>query len=81
MLLMKQDNWIGRDPSQCSVVLTDDLMVSPRHARLRRDTKGRWHLENAGSRNGTWIRINRIAIDGAGQFQLGEQRFVLRTLQ
>jgi pSer/pThr/pTyr-binding forkhead associated (FHA) protein len=80
LLLNQEENWIGRDLSQCSVVLVNDLLVSPRHARLYRDAKGVWHLDNAGSRNGTWIRITRMALDGVGMFQLGEQRFLLKTL-
>lgn len=77
-LLTKAENWLGRDSSQCSVVLGNDRMISPRHARLYRDAKGRWHIENAGSRNGTWMRITRLAIEGTIQFQVGEQRFLLR---
>jgi pSer/pThr/pTyr-binding forkhead associated (FHA) protein len=79
-LLARPDNVIGRDPAQCSVVLADDLLVSPRHARLHRDAKGRWHLDNCGSLNGTWLRIGKIALEGTGQFQLGEQRFLVRAL-
>jgi pSer/pThr/pTyr-binding forkhead associated (FHA) protein len=73
------DNWIGRDPLQCNILL-DDPLVSPRHARLHKDAKNRWQIDNAGSLNGIWLRVSRIAIDGAGQFQLGEQRFILRVL-
>lgn len=80
LLLNQEENWIGRDLAQCSVTLVNDLLVSPRHARLYRDAKGLWHLENAGSRNGTWIRIDRLVLDSVGQFQLGEQRFLLRIL-
>lgn len=79
-LLPAEENWLGRDPTQATVVLANDPLVSPRHARLARDAKGRWMLENARSLNGTWIRQERIAIDGAGQFQLGEQRFLIKLL-
>jgi pSer/pThr/pTyr-binding forkhead associated (FHA) protein len=78
--LDRNELWLGRDPARCSVVLADDLMVSPRHARLYRDAKNRWVLENAGSLNGVWVRVPRIAVDAVGQFQLGEQRFHLRVL-
>jgi pSer/pThr/pTyr-binding forkhead associated (FHA) protein len=78
--LTSPDNVIGRDAAGCTVVLADDPLVSPRHARLYRDAKGRWHLENCGSRNGTWLRVKKIALDGNGQFQLGEQRFLVRAL-
>jgi pSer/pThr/pTyr-binding forkhead associated (FHA) protein len=79
-VLSKTDNWLGRDPVQCTVVLSKDPLVNPRHARLHRDTRGRWQLENASSLNGTWLRVNKIALDDAGQFQLGEQRFLVRIL-
>jgi pSer/pThr/pTyr-binding forkhead associated (FHA) protein len=78
-LLTKSDTWIGRDSTQCPVALADDPLVNPRHARLLRDAKGRWHLENGATVNGTWIRITKIPLEGAGQFQLGEQRFLVRV--
>jgi pSer/pThr/pTyr-binding forkhead associated (FHA) protein len=78
--LIQPENWVGSNPRACSVVLSNDPMVSPRHARIYRDSKNRWRVENAGSLNGTWLRIGRQALEGAGQFQLGEQRFLLRVL-
>jgi pSer/pThr/pTyr-binding forkhead associated (FHA) protein len=77
-LLTRPENWIGRDPGQCSVVLTGDPLVSPRHARLYRDSAGRWLLEKAKTLNGTWLRIDKIPLHGTAAFQLGEQRFLLR---
>jgi hypothetical protein len=71
--------WFGRDRGHCSITPADDMMVSPRHARIFRDGKGRWLIENAGSLNGTWLRVQTVPIDGTGQFQLGEQRFLLRV--
>jgi pSer/pThr/pTyr-binding forkhead associated (FHA) protein len=73
------DNWIGRDKAHCTVAL-DDPLVSPRHAHLYRDAKDRWHIENAKSLNGTWLRIDQTLMDTACHFQLGEQRFLLRVL-
>jgi pSer/pThr/pTyr-binding forkhead associated (FHA) protein len=81
IFLDKADHWLGRDRAQCDVLLADDPMVSPRHARLFKDDKGSWHLENARSRNGIWLRVDgKMHIDGTAQFQLGEQRFLLRVL-
>lgn len=80
IFLHPQDNWIGTDRTQCNVVLDNDLMLSPRHARLYRDQKGLWHLENGGSLNGTWLRVDRIPLSGTGMFQLGEQQFVFKIL-
>src|SRR5205814_2597429 len=54
------DCWIGRDPGQCTIVLGDDPMVSPRHVRIYRDDSGQWRMEDAESRNGTWLRINKV---------------------
>lgn len=78
LVLTRADNAIGRDPAQCPVVLADDPMTSPKHARIFRDEHGRWMLENLGSLNGTWLRVDRVLVDRGGQFQLGEQRSVLR---
>jgi pSer/pThr/pTyr-binding forkhead associated (FHA) protein len=78
-LLTKPENWVGRDPTQCSIVLANDQAVSPRHARLYRDGKGRWFVENVRSLNGTWVRLDKTPVDGTGQFQLGEQRFLVRV--
>ncbi len=71
--------WIGRDPEQCSVVLRDP-MVSPRHARIIRDDRGRCGIQNNRSLNGLWIRISEISLGGGGQFLCGEQRFAFRVV-
>jgi pSer/pThr/pTyr-binding forkhead associated (FHA) protein len=78
-LLNAADNWIGRDAARCSVALEDPLL-NARHARLCRDAQGQWALENAGSRNGVWLRIKRVPVERSCLFQLGEQRFLLRVL-
>ncbi|HZZ80394.1 MAG TPA: FHA domain-containing protein [Gemmataceae bacterium] len=74
------DTWIGRDLSQCAVAQVNDLMASPRHARIFQDEKRVWYIENAGSRNGTWVRLKRMPVDNFAQFQVGEQRFLLKIL-
>jgi pSer/pThr/pTyr-binding forkhead associated (FHA) protein len=78
--LEKAENWIGRNAGDCAIVPANDALVSPRHARVYRDGKGRWHVENNNSLNGTWLRIDQMALDAACQFQMGEQRFLLRVL-
>ena len=75
--LRQAEDWVGRDPSQCSIVL-DDPMVSPRHARVFRDDRGRWHVQNLRSLNGLWMRITEVPIERGGQFQCGEQRFLIK---
>lgn len=80
LFLKQQENWIGRDASLCSVVLANDMMVSPRHAKIFRDAKGVWYLENSGSRNGTWLRFKKLPVETFSQFQVGEQRCLLKIL-
>jgi pSer/pThr/pTyr-binding forkhead associated (FHA) protein len=70
---------IGRDRAQCHVVL-DDPLVCPRHLRLVRDKKGWWHVINLKSVNGVWLRVAEMPLEGACQFQLGEQRFLVGIL-
>jgi pSer/pThr/pTyr-binding forkhead associated (FHA) protein len=70
--------WIGRDPKQCTVAIPDDPMVSPRHARLYRDAKGRWMMQDAPSRNGVWFSVHKVRFKRTTYFQLGEQRFLLK---
>jgi pSer/pThr/pTyr-binding forkhead associated (FHA) protein len=72
--------WIGRDAKSCAIVRAEDPLVNARHARLYRDAKGQWHVENNKSRNGLWVRIEQMPLTAACQFQLGEQRFILRVL-
>jgi pSer/pThr/pTyr-binding forkhead associated (FHA) protein len=79
-LVSQHDVWIGRDTTQCLVVIPDDPLVSPRHARLTRDSKNRWQLTNANSLNGVWLRVDEVAIDTSCQFQVGEQRFLMKVL-
>jgi pSer/pThr/pTyr-binding forkhead associated (FHA) protein len=78
--LTKAENQIGHNANTCTVVFANDPLVSPQHARIYRDPKGRWHVENRKSLNGTWLRIEEMPLDAACQFQLGEQRFLLRVL-
>jgi pSer/pThr/pTyr-binding forkhead associated (FHA) protein len=72
------DNWIGRDAAHCGIAIPDDPMVSPRHARLYRDAKGRWMMQDGRSRNGVWFSIHKVRLKRTTYFQLGEQRFLLK---
>ncbi len=65
---------IGADASQCDLVPTDDPYLSPLHARVS-CVGDRWQIEDAGSVNGTWVRIDRVTLDQDAEFQIGEQRF------
>ena len=78
--LSDDECWIGRDPRLSTIVVVGDRLLSPRHARLHRDAKGRWHIENAQSLNGIWLRIAEIPLERGGHFQCGEQRFLIKIL-
>ncbi len=80
-LLRQAESWLGRDPGTCAIARPDDPLTNPRHARLYRDAKGQWHIANHKSLNGVWLRlVQPQPIETACQFQLGEQRFLLRVL-
>ncbi len=72
--------WMGRDGKSCPIARPDDVLVNARHARLYRDAKGQWHIENNKSLNGLWLRIvEPMPLGSACQFRMGEQRFIFRT--
>jgi hypothetical protein len=73
-------NWLGRDSARCQLVVAGDALLSPRQCRIRLADDGQWFLDNANSLNGSWLRVHRMGIDDVGQFQVGEQRFLLRVL-
>lgn len=78
-LLTDAEHWIGGDPAQCSLVIRRDPMINPRHARLSHDPHGRWFIEDDKSLNGLWVRIiDEIRLERDCDFQLGEQRFLVR---
>ncbi len=77
-LLVADVTSVGSDPQQCNEVVTGDPFVSPLHARIYRHKKGNWIIEDTGSLNGVWIRIEHASLDSVSEFQLGEQRFLFR---
>jgi pSer/pThr/pTyr-binding forkhead associated (FHA) protein len=76
--LDRAELWVGRDRWACSIVL-DDALVSPKHAKIYRDPKGKWMIQNNRSLNGLWMRVTEVGLEKGGQFQCGEQRFLIRT--
>jgi pSer/pThr/pTyr-binding forkhead associated (FHA) protein len=79
-MLTLPEYWIGRDPQQCTIPRPADILVSPRHARLHRDAKGHWHIENNKSLNGLWFRVGEpIPLGNACRFRMGEQQFIFRA--
>jgi pSer/pThr/pTyr-binding forkhead associated (FHA) protein len=71
-------NVLGTDGSQCTITISGDPFVSSTHARIVKDKKNRWVVENLNSLNGIWLRIDEMALDTGGEFQIGEQRFLVR---
>jgi len=69
---------IGSDPAK-SQITVDDPLLNSEHARLIRQPNGMWRIEDLRSRNGTWMRIEQSAVERGCQFQLGEQRFLLKV--
>ena len=76
--LQEGENILGKDPAQCTIAITGDPFVSSAHARIFKDKKNRWVIENLNSLNGIWLRIEEMALDTGGEFQIGEQRFLVR---
>lgn len=76
--LTEGENLLGKDPSQCTIMISGDPFVSSAHARILKDKKDRWVIENLNSLNGIWMRIEEMALDTGGEFQIGEQRFLVR---
>jgi pSer/pThr/pTyr-binding forkhead associated (FHA) protein len=69
---------IGRDPTQCNLLILDDPFLSPVHAVLKRDQRNRWVIKNFNSKNGVWIQIQEMKLSSGGEFQIGAQRFIVQ---
>jgi pSer/pThr/pTyr-binding forkhead associated (FHA) protein len=68
--------WIGRDGGGAGdIAIPEDAALSPHHARVFRDTQDRWHVEDADSVNGVWLRVPDVALTAQSVFLLGEQMF------
>jgi pSer/pThr/pTyr-binding forkhead associated (FHA) protein len=80
VVLAGAEYWIGRDALSCQIVRADDLMANARHARVYRDARGQWYVENNKSLNGLWLRVEQMPLAANCQFRLGEQRFLFRVL-
>ena len=75
------DNIIGRDPG--ATVRLDLPSVSRRHARIVVSSKGAV-VEDLGSKNGTFLRKDRITnavrLDDLDELQVGSVRLTVRIL-
>lgn len=70
--LDKDEISIGRHPE--SDIFLDDVTVSRRHALVRRVGAG-FHVEDAGSLNGTYVNQNRVenaALNDGDEVQIGK---------
>jgi pSer/pThr/pTyr-binding forkhead associated (FHA) protein len=77
--LAQQEQWLGRDPAQCTIFV-DDPMIDRKHARIYRDGNNRWIAVNVQSVNGLWARIHEVGLGRGGLFQCGEQQFLIKVL-
>ena len=79
--LQAGENVIGRDPG--AAVLLDHSSVSRRHAVVRVD-EGRAVLEDCGSKNGTFLRGQRVTrpepLDDFDEIRLGQVRLLFRIV-
>lgn len=69
---------IGRHP-QCEVVISDDPMVSRKHALVQRESSGEYYLSDLGSRNGTTRNgvpvTSPVLLQDGDSFTIGSHRF------
>jgi FHA domain len=77
--ITEPDTGIGSDPRRCTIVLGRPW-VSPLHAVIRARRRGRWIIEKVDAGDGLWLRIQEVDLGRGGQFQCGEQRFLIRIL-
>jgi len=74
-LLEGERTSIGRSPD-CDIFL-DDVTVSRKHAVLTSEGGGRFHIEDQGSLNGTFVnrrRIERADLENGDELQVGKYR-------
>ena len=79
VLLVKNEYWIGSDPS-CPICRSDDPFCEPRHVRLYRGgSKGGWRAEHHKTPDGLWLQMPQFTVESVAQFQIEEQRFQLKV--
>lgn len=62
---------IGRDPKDCQIVVTEVPAVSRKHAKLIKTPTG-YAVEDAGSRNGTFLNEEQTKIEGRRVLRPGD---------
>lgn len=73
--LAGHDLTIGR-PGHGNTVEIDDPRLAERHARVIRESSGRWVLEALPSLDGVWAQVAAVQLAAECRFQIGEQRFL-----
>ena len=77
----KDELILGRDPSQCDVVLIGDKFMGRKHARIFVEDK-KLFIEDYNSKNGTYVdnkRIEGISEITKGEFKLSNTVFNIRS--
>lgn len=69
--LTESEYLLGRDPHDCQIVIRDVPAVSRRHARLVRQGDG-YAVEDAGSRNGTFVNDESEKVKGRRKLEPGD---------
>ncbi len=77
LLIRGEEQWMGADKG-CGLAVTDDLLLDARHARIHCTGREQWSIVDNNTTNGTWSMIQDIVIEESLQFQIGEQRFLVR---
>jgi hypothetical protein len=70
-----------RGTKSALIIEVPDSHMSSRHGRLRR-LAGTWVLEDAGSRNGSYVqgrRVDSASLGDGARFELGHTHFLLRS--
>lgn len=70
---------LGRQPGPGGLAIPDDAGLNQQHARFE-STAHQWKVIDMNSRNGVWVRVDRVRFPVMCRFQLGEQRFVVRVV-
>ena len=76
-----KDNTVGRDASQCDIVIDEDT-ISARHARVKLE-RGRFVLYDLASINGTLLNdqpTQRAILEDNDEIRVGRTRLVFKEM-
>lgn len=69
----------GRQPATGGIARPDDPCLNRDQVRFEL-TGEHWKVTNLNSKNGLWVRVDRVRFPVSCRFQLGEQRFLVRVI-